>query len=856
MARRTARKSQPRQLSVASLRIELLEDRMAPAGIVAVGSGPGGPPVVRVFDALTGSQITSFLAYDSHFLGGVRVALGDVTGDGVPDIITAAGPGGGPQVNVYNGATFALITSFYAYAPQFGGGVNVAIGNLNNVGVNDIITGAGAGGGPHVKVFNVINGQAVQASGPLGSFYAYDPGFAGGVNVAVSDVNGQPELVTGAGPGGGPHVKVFAPDGTLKASFYAYPSAFSGGVYVASDDVNADGIADVITGPGAGGTPQVEVFSGKDGSLLDSFYAYNPLFSGGVRVAAGDVNGDGHADIVTAAGPGGGPHARVFDGQTLNEITGFYALDQTFAGGIYCAGATLSALDSLDGFVVNPEAPLLSRLARFVPSAIPSLSNWTTVSAADTNLDAMDNGGKTNIYVIAHGWAPGFATMVEANGTPSNPLKWWQTLDTSLMDSPGTPASPEMFYGSSGDGIQISPSGLAYAITQADPKAIVLAYSWIDNSATDNFGDVPKGAYQSEAYTALNGTRLADALELALPGTFHADGGQLHLIGHSHGSKVATVAADVLTATKNSNLAVAHLTILDSPETDSTLVSDSDSANNLWYFLSALNIGRSSGQTFVDNYISELDKPLGVIQGANPFDTSSETSVLQQIVDVNLNGRVLLDFTDVGDLHAYAFNWYGGASLAWAQNPSPNVADQWSPLINPATPATLAGSYTQSWSTFTQPQFALKVTSQTNTVTDTPAFNNLAFPDPMLSGGATYNANSGTVNLTENGTGTSSFTGTFVPEKKLAGISFNYQFGNVGMGDQLVISVDSGYTTAYYVYYVMTGTVAGTTAGIGTLSLSSLAGSSSSYHVEMELKPLTGSSGASVSITNIQEFTS
>ena len=88
----------------------------------AAGAAPGEPPVVTVFDAATGAVVRQFEAYEDAFRGGVSVAVGDVTGDGVPDIVTAPGVGGGPVIKVFDGVTGAEVRSFYAFDPAFRGG--------------------------------------------------------------------------------------------------------------------------------------------------------------------------------------------------------------------------------------------------------------------------------------------------------------------------------------------------------------------------------------------------------------------------------------------------------------------------------------------------------------------------------------------------------------------------------------------------------------------------------------------------------------------------------------------------------------------------------------------------------------
>ncbi len=200
-----------------------------------------------------------------------------------------------------------------------GGKLNLA-GLLGRLGSNVFATGAGEGGGPHVKVYRANGVLATQ-------FMAYHPSFTGGVRVATGDVTGdkQSDIVTVPGPGGGPHVKVF--DGRTGAevySFMAFEPTFRGGLTVATGDVNGDGRADIIIGAEAGGGPRVRVFSrltptGGLTSIAD-FFAYDPAFTGGVRVSAGVFTaGSMQADLITAPGAGGGPHLKRFSAATISN---------------------------------------------------------------------------------------------------------------------------------------------------------------------------------------------------------------------------------------------------------------------------------------------------------------------------------------------------------------------------------------------------------------------------------------------------------------------------------------------------------------------------------------------------------
>jgi len=305
----------------------------------AIGTDVGGGPLVTI--TFADGTFTSFFAFASTFTGGVRVALGNVDGGTDIELITGAGPGGGPQVNVYKIGTTGAVTlqkSFFAFnAPSFTGGVYVAAGDTDDNGFADVIVGAGAGGGSRVQVYSG-SATGVVTTSTLNDFFAYSPAFTGGVVVAAGqrDAVAGEEIITAPASGGGYNIKSFNGKGTgnnptVVDNFFAFNDTTSvGGLSLAAGSLNAGNIVDLIIGTTNGGY----------GVILDSAtsgIAGVPFagFTGAIRAGVAVSNGQEFA--VALAGPTGAPRVSVFNvgATSLTETDNLFVLNPAFRGGLF-----------------------------------------------------------------------------------------------------------------------------------------------------------------------------------------------------------------------------------------------------------------------------------------------------------------------------------------------------------------------------------------------------------------------------------------------------------------------------------------------------------------------------------------
>ena len=183
------------------------------AALIALSAGPSHAAEVSATRTVDGVHQPLTLHLPFQEVG--SVARADLGTDGTDELLIASGLNEPPTIAVLR-LDGSLIGSFPAYGPSFQRGIYVAAGDITGDGLSEIVTGTFYGGGPHVRVFDRYGVLVSQ-------FFAYDQAFRGGVSVAIADINhdGRNEIVTAPGPTGGPHIRAFQSDGTLVTEYFS-----------------------------------------------------------------------------------------------------------------------------------------------------------------------------------------------------------------------------------------------------------------------------------------------------------------------------------------------------------------------------------------------------------------------------------------------------------------------------------------------------------------------------------------------------------------------------------------------------------------------------------------------------------
>jgi uncharacterized repeat protein (TIGR01451 family) len=272
--------------------------------------------VVRVIDALDGgTELLAFVPYIG-WRGSVRVATGDVNGDGVDEIITAPGRTRVGEIRVFDSTTGVELEDYrlLPFGPNYRGGLEVAVGDLDGDGFGDIIAGKSTG---KADVASFLTNATTVNPAPYKSFRAFAGKYKAGVKLTAGDFSsdGTSEIVVGSNAGIRATVNVWDVTGTptIVKTIQPFASKFKGGVTLATGLYNAaDLVPDIFIGAGVFGKSQLEIWS-VNGASPSRLAAFNQAFANMAKpnaalfTAALDTDGNGVVDnIYGVQGQNGG----------------------------------------------------------------------------------------------------------------------------------------------------------------------------------------------------------------------------------------------------------------------------------------------------------------------------------------------------------------------------------------------------------------------------------------------------------------------------------------------------------------------------------------------------------------------
>ena len=300
-----------------------------PGLVLGSDDGCNGEPLVRLVDPETGDITGEFLAYETSFRGSVRVATGDVTGDGIAEIIVGPGRNRVGEIRVFTpqGVELPAFRTL-PFGSRYRGGVEVAVGDVNGDGIGDIVAGMSSGIG-RVSVF-LVNPDADDpvADAAFRTFRGAPGTYRGGVMIAAADVgtfsngalqaaaaDGRAEIIVGLNAGRAALVRVFDVAGSPRVvqTIRPFGGRFSGGVTLSTALYESATVSSILVGAGRGGNSVVEVYDGQTGGQVARLEAFASFAkpNAAVFAAALDIDGDGVVnDVYGVQGRAGGGGTR------------------------------------------------------------------------------------------------------------------------------------------------------------------------------------------------------------------------------------------------------------------------------------------------------------------------------------------------------------------------------------------------------------------------------------------------------------------------------------------------------------------------------------------------------------------